>query len=225
MDRLCDCGRKVARPQQIRGETGHHRAGDGDAAHPPLPGREQRDSQHGELWFYQRCQDHHDRDEAPPPSAQRHQENQPDRRQQRHRVGPIDNHPHRNGRCAAYYENHYPFQTTCAPSRPHCGSKDRDRQHEQVTQQRQLRCVQPFTQKPEDHLRHHRGRRVVIVSRLEVRRHEQRIGLPGVGPHSPAQWKLVVTEAVPTDVRAPIDACSHPGWKPERKARRSSSTG
>ena len=36
-----------------------------DAAQPPLPGREQRDSQHGELWFHQRGQDHHDRDEAP----------------------------------------------------------------------------------------------------------------------------------------------------------------
>ncbi len=216
---------KSLRPQQIRGETRHNRADDGDAAHTPSPGREQGYSQHDHLWFYQRRQDHHDRDQAPPLLAQRHQENQPDRREQCHRVAPIEDHPRRNGRRAAYYEYHHPFETTCAPCRPHGRAEDRDRQREQITQQPQLRNAQPFAQNAKEQLRQHRGCRVVILSRLVVRRPVQRKGRPGVGAHSQTQWILVVTEAVPTDVRATtFHLCSLPGWKPARKSRRPSST-
>ena len=73
MDRLRDCLREIPRPQRIRGEIRDHDPGHRDPAQPPSPGREQHDSQHGELWFHQRGQHHHDRDQAPALPAQRHQ--------------------------------------------------------------------------------------------------------------------------------------------------------
>jgi hypothetical protein len=96
---------------------------------------EQHENEYDELGFQERSQDHRDRDDTPPMSAQCHQEHQTDRRKEPYRVTPIDGRPRWNGRRPTGHEDHHPFEPASASRRPRGGRQDRDRHGKQIGDQ------------------------------------------------------------------------------------------